>query len=181
MDKLSEKLLSSRRLFDGRLLGVRVDTVELPGGVTATREVVEHPGAVAIVALTADHKLVLVRQFRTAAGEVVLEIPAGVPGKKEKGEEAARRELAEETGYHAKTVKKVWQGFASPGYSNEVLQFFLAGDLELKQQSPDEDEFVEVELIDLDKCFALIKSGGIKDSKTFIGVMIADLHRQGKL
>ena len=181
MDKLSEKLLSSKRIFDGRLLGLRVDTVEMPGGITSTREVVEHPGAVAVVALTADNKLVLVRQFRTPTGEVVLELPAGVPDQNEKGEDAARRELQEETGYYAKTVTKIWQGYASPGYSNEQIQFFLAQELELRQQSPDEDEFVEVELIDLEKCLALIKSGGIRDNKTFIGVMIADLCRKGEL
>ncbi|HVN66883.1 MAG TPA: NUDIX hydrolase, partial [Candidatus Sulfotelmatobacter sp.] len=134
-----------------------------------------------MMAVDEKKRVLLVRQYRLPAEKYLWELPAGKLDEGEKPLQAAKRELAEETGYRAKTVKKIWQGFASPGYSNEVLQFFLARDLELREQSPDEDEFVEVELIDLDKCFALIKSGAIKDSKTFIGVMIADLHRRGKL
>ena len=173
MEKFEEKEISSKRVFDGRLLGVRVDTVKLPSGVESTREVVEHPGAVAVIAVTKDNELVLVRQFRKATGEVLLEVPAGVPRKGEKGEDAARRELEEETGYHAKKVVKVWEGYASPGYSNELIRYYLAMDMNLMKQSPDEDESIEVELVDIDLCLDLVKTGKIKDNKTFIGIMIA--------
>jgi ADP-ribose pyrophosphatase len=181
MAKLEEKEISKKIIFEGRLLKVRVDTVKLQSGVEATREVVEHPGAVAVIAITQDDELVLVRQFRQPAGEVLIEIPAGVPEKNEAGEAAARRELEEETGYYAKNIKKVWAGYSSPGYSSEVIQFFLATDMNLMKQHPDEDEFVEVELVDIDACLDLLKTGQINDNKTMIGILIADLARKGEL
>jgi ADP-ribose pyrophosphatase len=180
MGKLEEKKLSSKKIFTGRLLKLRVDSVKLPNGVRSTREVVEHPGAVTIIALTEDNKLVLVRQFRTAAGAVLLELPAGVPLKGEKGEQTARRELEEETGYRARSVKKVFEGYASPGYSNEVIQFYLAKGLKLRQQKTDEDELIEVDQIDLGLCLDLVRGGKIRDNKTAIGIMIAGLYAGGE-
>jgi len=181
MEKFKEKEISTKRIFDGRLLGVRVDTVKLPNGVESTREIVEHPGAVAIVAVTSDNELVLVRQFRKATGEVLLEVPAGVPKKGEKGEDAARRELEEETGYHAKRITKVWEGYASPGYSNELIQYYLAQDMNMMKQKTEEDEFIEVDLVDIELCLDLVKTGKIKDNKTMIGVMIADMAAKGEI
>jgi len=181
MEKFKEKEISTKRIFDGRLLGVRVDTVKLPNGVESTREIVEHPGAVAIVAVTSDNELVLVRQFRSATGEVLLEVPAGVPKKGEKGEDAARRELEEETGYHAKRITKVWEGYASPGYSNELIQYYLAQDMNMMKQKTEEDEFIEVDLVDIELCLDLVKTGKIKDNKTMIGVMIADMAAKGEI
>ncbi|MCU0641704.1 MAG: NUDIX hydrolase [Candidatus Margulisbacteria bacterium] len=181
MDKFAEQRISSRELFQGRLLRVRIDTVKVANGLETTREIVEHPGAVAIVAVTAEKEIVLVRQFRTPTGEVLLELPAGVPHQGEQREGSARRELAEETGYHAKNVRKIWEGYASPGYSNELIEFFLATDLELKSPSPDEDEFVEPELIGVAAAVALVRQGEIRDNKTMIGIMIADLFLKGEL
>jgi ADP-ribose pyrophosphatase len=181
MDKFSEKLISSKRIFDGRLLGVRVDTVKVANGLETTREIVEHPGAVAVVAVTGNNELVLVRQFRTPTGEALLELPAGVPHKGEKREESARRELAEETGYHARNVKKIWEGYASPGYSNELIEFFLATEFEQRPPAPDEDEFVEPELVGLGAAWELVKAGKVRDNKTIIGILIADLLRKGEL
>ena len=180
MAKLEEKKLSSKKIFAGRLLKLRVDAVKLPGGVKATREVVEHPGAVAIIALTEDNKLVLVRQFRTAAGEVLLELPAGVPFKGEKGERTARRELEEETGFRARSVKKVYAGYASPGYSDEMIRFYLAKDLTHHRQKTEADELINVELIDLGLCLDLVKAGKIRDNKTAVGVMIAGQFAGGE-
>lgn len=181
MEKFEEKEISSKRVFDGRLLRVRVDTVRLSNGVESTREIVEHPGAVAVIAITKDNEMVLVRQFRRAAGEVLLEVPAGVPEKGEKGEDAARRELEEETGYHAKKITKVWEDYASPGYSNELIQYYLAQDMNLMEQKTEEDELIEVDLVETDLCLDLIKTGKIRDNKTVIGVMIADLFLKGEL
>ena len=181
MAKLEEKEINSKKVFEGRLLKVSVDTVKLPNGVESTREVVEHPGAVAVVAITQDNELVLIRQFRQATGEVLLEVPAGVPEKNEAGEAAARRELEEETGYHAKNVKKIWEGYASPGYSNEIIQFFLATDMNLMKQKTDEDELIEVDLVDLELCLDLVKTGKIRDNKTMIGVLIAEMFIKGDL
>lgn len=181
MEKFKEEEIGSKRIFSGRLLGLRVDTVRLLSGVETTREVVEHPGAVAVVAITADNELVLVRQFRKATGEVLLEVPAGVPLKGEKGEEAARRELEEETGYHAGKITKVWEGYASPGYSNELICYYLAQDMNLMKQKTDEDESIEVDMVEVELCLDLIKTGKIKDNKTIVGVTIADLFIRGGL
>jgi ADP-ribose pyrophosphatase len=181
LEKFEEKEISSKKVFDGRLLKVRVDTVRLPSGVQSTREVVEHPGAVALVAITRDNELVLVRQFRKATGEVLLEVPAGVPKKGEKGEETARRELEEETGYYAKKIVKSWEGYASPGYSNECIKYYLAQDMNLIKQKTDEDEVIEVDLVDIEACWELVRAGKIRDNKTIIGVVIADLFIKGEL
>ena len=108
-------------------------------------------------------------------------MPAGVPEKNEAGEAAARRELEEETGYHAKNVKKIWEGYASPGYSNEIIQFFLATDMNLMKQKTDEDELIEVDLVDLELCLDLVKTGKIRDNKTMIGVLIAEMFIKGDL
>lgn len=181
MKILEEKELERKKIFEGRLLKLRVDTVELPNGVRSTREIVEHPGAVAVIALTKDQEMVLVRQFRKPLGKVLLEIPAGVPKTGEKGEDCARRELQEETGFHAKKVKKVWEGAASPGYSNEIIHFYLAEDLNKMKQELDEDELIEVDIIDVEACLDLLKRGEVRDNKTMIGIMIADLRLKGEL
>ncbi len=181
MDKFEEKEIESKKVFEGRLLKLRVDTVELPNGSIGNREIVLHPGAVAVIAITDKEEIVLVRQFRRPTGEVLLEIPAGIPRAGESGEETARRELKEETGYVALEVKKVWEGYSSPGYSNELIRFYLAKVSHQGVQQPDEDEFVEVELVKTDKALDLIRSGKIHDNKSMVGMMIADLARRGEL
>ena len=181
MEKLQEKEIKTKRIFKGKLLGLREDTVELPSGKKSTREVVEHPGAVAIVAITKDKELVMVRQFRKAVGEILLEVPAGVPEKGESGEECARRELEEETGFHAKKVRKIWEGYASPGYSNELIQYYFAEEMTRMTQKTDADEFIEVDLVDIELCLDMLKNGKFKDNKTMIGIMIADLYLKGEL
>lgn len=180
MEKLREKEIKTKRIFKGKLLGLREDTVELPSGKKSTREVVEHPGAVAIVAITKDKELVMVRQFRKAVGEILLEVPAGVPEKGESGEECARRELEEETGFHAKKVRKIWEGYATPGYSNELIQYYLAEEMTRMTQKTDADEFIEVDLVDIDLCLDMLKNGKFKDNKTMIGVTIADMYLEGE-
>jgi len=181
MSELWEKAIETKQLFQGRLLGLRVDTVEMPDGKRSTREVVEHPGAVAIVAITDQKELVLVRQFRTATGEIVLEIPAGVPGKGEKGEKAASRELEEETGFKAGQVKKIWGGYASPGYSTEILNYYLATELKKTSQKTDEDEFVEVEILPVTRCLDMLKHGQINDNKTIVGILLAEKYLKEEL
>jgi ADP-ribose pyrophosphatase len=179
--KLFEKEISRERIYKGSLLGIRKDTVGLPNGKKSTREIVEHPGAVAVVAITQDKELVMVRQFRKPTEGILLEVPAGVPRKGESAEDCARRELEEETGFRAKQVKKVWEGYASPGYSDELIQYCLAEDLACLKQKTDEDEFIEVDVVDMDACFDMLKAGKIKDNKTMIGVMLADLYLNGEI
>jgi ADP-ribose pyrophosphatase len=181
MGKLEEKEVKREKIYKGTLLGLRRDTVKLPNGKKTTREIVEHPGAVAVVAITKDKELVLVRQFRKPTGEVLLELPAGVPKKGEKAEVTAQRELEEETGFHAKKIKKVWEGYASPGYSDEIIKFCLAEDMIQMKQNMDEDEFVEVDLVDIELCRDMLKAGKIRDNKTMIGIILADLYLNGEI
>ncbi|MBN2057411.1 MAG: NUDIX hydrolase [Candidatus Saganbacteria bacterium] len=181
MTELKEKTIKTERLYKGSLLGLKKDTVELPNGRQSTREIVEHPGAVAVVAVTKDQELVLVRQYRMPTKEILLEVPAGVPLKGEKAEAAALRELEEETGYRAKKVKKICEGYASPGYSDELIQFCLALDLEQVKQNLDEDEFVEPVLIDLEAAADMLERGQVRDNKTMVGIHIAQLYIEGKL
>ena len=181
MDKLIEKKVSSKEIFAGRLIKMRVDTVKLPNGKTTTREVVAHPGAVAIIAITEDKELVLVRQFRHPTGQILLEIPAGVPKKGETAEATAKRELNEETGFQAKKVSQIWQGYVSPGYSDECIKYCLAEDLIQVQPQCDEDEFVEVDVVDLETCQDLVKTGKIKDNKTALGIIFATQYLNGEL
>ena len=174
--KLIEKEIERETKFSGRLLGLRVDTVELPHGKKTTREVVEHPGAVAVVAITKDQELVLVRQFRKPAEQIMLEIPAGCIKKGESGSDCARRELEEETGFYARKISKAWSGFATPGYSDEVIQFYIAEDMNRLQARPDEDELVEVELVDIEACLDMLKRGKINDLKTMLGILLANMY-----
>lgn len=181
MKKLEEKELKRVQIFKGRLLTLRVDTVKVPSGNQTTREVVEHPGAVAVIAITKDNEMILVRQYRKPTEQVLLEIPAGVPKQGETGEITAKRELAEETGFHAKKARKIWEGYATPGYSDERIHFYLAEDMTCLKQNTDEDEFIEVVLIDVAACLDLLKNGKIIDNKTMIGIMIADLYQKGEI
>ena len=171
--EFTEKQISSRRIYKGRIVGLREDTVELPGGKVAKREIVEHPGAVAVIALTNKDEIVLIKQYRRPAQEVLLEVPAGLVHKDETPAEAAKRELEEETGFRAKNIKKIFESYASPGYSTEVIQYFLATDLEKKFQKTEEDELIAVELYKISDCYKMIKEDKIRDNKTIIGVMIA--------
>lgn len=171
--KLYEKTISSRKIYKGRIISLREDTVRLPDKKTSRREIVEHPGAVAVVAMTGKNKIIFVRQFRKATGEELLEIPAGLVHKGESYSAAAGRELEEETGFKAKKVTKIFEGYSSPGYSSEVIRFFLAVGLVKTAKLCDQDEFIEVEIISVKKALGLIKTGKIRDNKTIIGVLIA--------
>lgn len=169
--KLEEKKVSSETIYNGKILNLRVDKVELPNGNIASREVVEHAGAVAVVALNEKGRLLMVRQFRYPVGEILLEIPAG---KLEKGEEpglCASRELIEETGYEAGLMKPLVSFFSTPGFSDEILHVYLAGSLKFRGVSPDEDEFIQVEEVTLERAREMIFSGEIRDAKSIVGIM----------
>ena len=172
--ELKEKKIRTKHIYKGRIVSLREDSVELPGGIRAKREIVEHPGAVAIIALTKENRIVLVRQYRTAAKRVLLEVPAGLVQKGETPAQAAKRELEEETGYFAKKIKKVFEGYASPGYSTEVIRYFLAEGLTKTSQRTEEDELIDVECLKVSDCFKMIKKRKIRDNKTIIGIMIAE-------
>ncbi len=170
-DSFQEKTLSSTYIYQGRVINLRQDRVNLPGGRETTREIVEHPGAVVILALTNEKKIVMIRQFRKPAEEVLWELPAGTIESGEDLEKCARRELEEETGYYPRKVKKVMTFFSTPGFCNERLTLFLVEDLEKRNKNEEADEFIKVELIDLKEALRLVKENIIKDAKTIIGIL----------
>ena len=171
---LREQPESRRAVFEGRLLHVFEDTVRLPSGRTARREVVEHVGAVAIVARTEDGRVVLVRQWRHAVGRALWEIPAGTRDRDEDAEATARRELLEETGYAASGWRELGHGPVSPGYSSEVLRFYEATGLTAGVATPDADELLDVEAFDPAGLHDLAERGEL-DIKTIGGLALAGI------
>ena len=158
-------------IYQGKILNLRVDVAGLPNGKEAPREFVEHNGGVTVAALTDDAKLIFVRQFRYAYMEEVLELPAG---KLEKGEdplEAGKRELREEAGVTAEQYINLGEFYPSPGYTNEVIYLYGARNLTQVEQELDEDEFLNVEYISLDKAVDMVLSNEIKDGKTQAAVL----------
>lgn len=176
MTNMIEKLIVSKQLFSGRVLKLREDEVELPNGVHAKREIVEHPGAVAIVPML-NQQVILVRQYRHAAEKILLEIPAGKLNPNEDPAECAARELEEETGYKAKILKKITSVYTTPGFTNEVIHLYLAQDLIETCPKPDEDEFIDREVYTYSQLNDLVMAGKIVDAKTLLGLFLAGVLR----
>ena len=173
---LTEKQISYEYKFQGRIVNMRVDDALLPNGTVAKREVVEHNGGVCVAPLDDDYNLYFVKQFRYPYMEVVTELPAG---KLEKGEdpfEAGKRELKEETGAVANKYISLGRLYPTPGYCGEIIHMYLATELEFGEQNPDEDEFLEVYKISLEKAVEMVMNGEIKDSKTQIMILKADKY-----
>lgn len=162
-----EKTISSEYKYKGKILNLRVDKVTAPCG-EATREIVEHNGGVGLIALTAEDKVVLVRQYRYAAQEATLEIPAGKLEAGENPMEAAIRELREETGYTAAKIQRLFSYYIGIGYSEEMLHTYLFTDLTPGETEFDADEAIEVEEYTVDEMIEMVESGEIRDSKTII-------------
>ncbi len=171
-DNLKETFVSSEKIFDGNLLHIYKDVVELPNGEKATREYFKHMGAVAVVPVTDDGRIVMEKQYRYPAGRVVTEIPAG---KINKGEtdplECGKRELEEETGYTADEWIDLGIYQPAMAYCDEVIYLYIAKGLHFKKQKLDEDEFLNVELIPLEKLIEEIMKGNIKDGKTQVALL----------
>lgn len=180
---LEEKQLSSEYKFKGRIINLRQDTALLPNGNTATREVVEHPGGVCVAALTDNGELLFVRQWRYPYMEETLEIPAGKRDKKDEDPlECGKRELKEETGATAQKYIDLQPLYPTPGYINEVIYCYLATGLTFGEQNPDEDEFLDVLRIPLEKAVEMVLAGEIKDAKTQIAVLkVKVLRDAGKI
>jgi ADP-ribose pyrophosphatase len=168
---LSEELISSSRVYDGRVVGFRVDRVRLPSGRVTEREIVEHGGAVGIVAVDGGGDVLLVRQFRSALGRMLLEIPAGTLGAGEDVRECAYRELREETGYAARKLQELYAFYSSPGFSNERIWLFLATGLSPGEQQQETDEIIEVVKVPLDEALEMVESGEICDGKSILGLI----------
>ena len=167
-----EWIVDSRSIYRGRIVQFRVDTVVLPDGSTAIREIASTPGAVVIVPLTDDRRVRLVRQYRSAIGKFLLELPAGTLEPDESPEEAAPRELAEETGDRAAHWERLAGFHTVPGICNEYLHLFLATGLTPGQTDREADEFMEVVTLPLNEALAMVKTGEVHDAKTIIGLLM---------
>ena len=168
-----EKTISTKRIYEGKIINLRVDTVELPDGGTALRELVEHPGGVGVVALTDDNKIILVKQFRKPLETSIYEVPAGKmdKGDGETPESCGRRELEEETGCRADEFIYLGYMYPSPGFVDEVTQLFLARGLHKGKAHPDEDEYLNIEEIGFEKAVEMTMNNEINDAKTVFGIL----------
>ncbi|MEG1880698.1 MAG: NUDIX hydrolase [Oscillospiraceae bacterium] len=168
-----EKTVSSEKIFDGQIIKVRVDTVEMPDGKLATRELVDHPGGVGIVALTENNEIIMVKQFRKPIERAIYEVPAG---KLDGGEDhyiCGVRELEEETGFKAKNFEYLGFMYPSPGFANEATYLYLATELYAGKMNLDPDEYLDVEYIPISKVKEMIMNNEINDAKTVFGVFKA--------
>ncbi len=169
-----EPTIASRLIYRGRVAALRVDQVRLPSGRIGHREIIEHPGAAAIVPLTNDDHVVLVRQYRKAAEDTLLEIPAGALEPGESPLQCAQRELAEETGLRASSMTPLVAFIPSPGILTEIITIFLARGLSPVAGTPDSDEEgLRVVRLPRMQIPALIDSGEIRDAKSLIGLLLA--------
>lgn len=168
---MEEKFVKTLKEEKGKYLTYRMDEVIISTGRTSTREILLHPGAVVVAALTEEEEVVMVRQYRYAAGQILLELPAG---KLEYGEdplECAKRELSEETGFEASGWEKLAEFYTAPGYTNEMMHLYLARGLKELEAHPDTDEVIEYEKIPLTALKkSLLEAGEIQDAKSIIGL-----------
>lgn len=168
-----EKTISTENIYDGKVVHLRVETVELPDGKTSKRELIGHSGGVGVIAVDENRKVFMVEQYRIAARSMMLEIPAG---KLEYGEdplECGARELIEETGYRAEEFTHLGAYYATPGYCEEVLNIYLAKNLSFVGQHLDDGEFLNVKKYDLDELYDMVMENKIYDAKTAIAILKA--------
>lgn len=182
MKKFEEITISSTPIFEGKIFDVVVEDVLLPNGKTSKREIVKHPGGVAVIAVTEEGKLVLVEQFRKPLERSLIEIPAG---KRELGEEphiTAVRELEEETGYECESLEFVSAFYVAPGFASEYLYIYEAKGLKKKENSAglDEDEFVELMEVSLEEAWQLYKENKIADAKTIFALQYLMLKKNNE-
>ncbi len=188
-EDLFERLVDRQVLPGGTYLTFVRDTVVTNDGLQHSRDVVLHPGAVTVVAVLADRRLLLVRQYRHPSGEVLLELPAGTldmldDGSIEKALPAAQRELFEETGYRAGSWRKLAEFFTAPGFASELMHMFLATDLTLdpSYQGPQPDERLKLEIMPFGDALSMAENGQVRDAKTLVGLLLVDrLAQRGEV
>ncbi len=187
-DPLAERVVASEVVHRGRYMEFRVDTIERADGSRSTRDIVGHPGAVAILAVDGLGRVLFVRQWRVAAGQGLLEIPAGTldvhDGVTEDPDVAARRELEEETGHRAASWRKLASFWTAPGFASEKMHLYLAEGLvpvadDDDRLAPDEDEALELRHLSLDEAVGLVETGRIADAKTILGILWLDRMGRG--
>lgn len=179
MDPLTETVLDTETIYDGKLVHLSRVTVRLPNGEQSFREIVRHPGAVAMVPLTAEGEVILVQQFRLASNRIMLEIPAGTLEPGEEPQVAAERELQEEIGLRPGRLTSLGGEFTAPGYTTEFIHLYLAEDLEAAPLAVDDDEFLEIVTLPLDEALRRVESGTIQDGKT-IAALLLTARRLGR-
>lgn len=177
MSQLEEKTIKTEKIFTGKVISLQVDDVELPNGKTSKREIIKHPGAVAVIAITDENKIVMVEQYRKALERTLVEIPAG---KLEKGEEplsTAKRELEEETGYDCESLEWLISFYTSPGFADELIHLYVAKGLQKKENaaSLDEDEFVNLLELSLEEAIEYMDDKRIYDAKTAFAIQYLQL------
>lgn len=168
-------MLSKKEIFRGNILDLEIHSVELPNGHRVNLEIVNHPGASAVVPFLDDENIVLIYQYRYATGGSIWEIPAGKLSKGEDPLDCAKRELREEVGYDAEKWIKIHEIYTTPGFCNERIHIFIASDLKPCKQDLDKDEILQVRIIPIKKAISMIISGEIKDAKTIAGLTTAYL------
>jgi ADP-ribose pyrophosphatase len=166
-----EQTLSSKPIYDGRAVKIRVDTVRMPSGRETTREIVEHSDCVAIIAVDANDNVLLVKQFRKPVEKELLEIPAGGIDPGEDPETTVRRELREETGYLPERVERIGGFYSAPGYCTEYLHLYLATDLTSAPLHAEDTENIELVPVTINQIPSLIASGTICDAKSIAGLL----------
>ena len=170
-----EKTKSVKNIFDGNIIKLRVETVELPDGKTATRELISHGGGVGVIAVDENGEVFMVSQYRIAAREMMMEIPAGKIDNGEDPLECGKRELIEETGYAAEEFTYLGTYYATPGYCEEKLHLYLARKLKFVGQHLDEGEFLNVKKYKLDDLCNMVMENKINDAKTAIAILKAKM------
>ena len=181
MSTLKETKLSSKIIFQGRLLDVRKDEVELPNGKTSTREWINHPGAVCCIPILSDGKIALIRQYRYPVQSEMIELPAGKLDKGEKPEVCAVRELEEEIGYRTNKLTFLTHIHPAIGFANEKMWLYLAEELEKTDSKLDDDELLELTPTSLDDAVEMVWSQEITDVKTIIGLLWVERHYRDSL
>ena len=169
-----EETMSSEMVYNGKIVNLRVDTVELPKQRYSKREIVEHPGGVGIIALTEENEVIMVRQFRKPIEDCVLEIPAGKLDAGEDPKMCAIRELKEETGYEAENMEFQVDFYSSPGFTDEKIHIYFATGLKNGKAEPDENEYIDIEKYKIEELVQMIKDNDINDAKSIISILYVD-------
>ena len=172
--RFREEMSASEKVFSGRLLQVFRDSVILPNGKETTREYIRHPGASVVIPYLGNRRLLLVRQYRYPVSKALLELPAGKIDAGEDPRETISRELEEETGYRARSIRYLNCFHPCVGYSNELLYLYWASDLAKGNLSPDADEIIENVALSMNEVIEMVFSGMISDAKSIIGILWAD-------